>query len=45
MIDLELLRKQKEKIFESQGRRGKDTTIIDNCIALDLRWKQCKFIN
>lgn len=47
MLDLLLLRKDKggntELLFESQKKRFKDTTIIDQCIEIYEKWRERNF--
>jgi len=45
MLDLNLLRTQREKIEESQKKRHKSLERIDECVDLDKKWKECNFIN
>ena len=42
MIDLELLRKNRQIIDESQKKRFKGTGKVDECVDLDKKWKLCK---
>jgi len=43
MIDLELLRKNRQIIDESQNRRFKTLDRVDECVELDKNWKSCNY--
>ena len=40
MIDVNLLRNRAEVLYDSQRRRFQDTKIVDDALALDLRWRE-----
>lgn len=46
VLDLDLYRADKggdpEKIRENQSKRYKDTTMVDQIVELDTKWRKCK---
>jgi len=46
VLDLDLYRADKggdpEKIRENQSKRYKDTTLVDQVVEADTKWRKCK---
>lgn len=47
VLDLDLYRADKggdpEKIRENQSKRYKDTTLVDQIVEADTKWRKCEF--
>ncbi|MFW5929083.1 MAG: serine--tRNA ligase [Halobacteriota archaeon] len=42
MLDIELFREEAERVRESERRRGKDTSRVDDVVELDRRWREAR---